>query len=80
MERRPGHARQLAHGYRALYAGSYPQEILNRWAQRLCDFASPGRDVYVYFNNDTAAAAPADAAILRSLLKIDNGLRDHTLT
>ena len=57
------------HGYAALYAGSYPRRTLDRWAKRLAGLALPGRDVYVYFNNDTAAAAPEDAATLRSLLK-----------
>lgn len=55
------------HGYTALYAGSYPRSSLKRWAARIRELAEQARDVYVYFNNDTAAAAPHDAAELKAL-------------
>ena len=44
----------------------YRRAKLRAWADRIA--ALPARQVFVYFNNDTAAAAPHDAMILRSLL------------
>ena len=55
------------HGFTALYAGSYPQRTLHRWAERLRELESSAREVFVYFNNDTAAAA-RDAESLKALL------------
>ena len=45
---------------------AYRRAKLRVWADRIA--ALPARQVFVYFNNDTAAAAPHDAMILRSLL------------
>jgi uncharacterized protein YecE (DUF72 family) len=56
------------HGYTGLYVGNYPRRSLHYWARRIRGLADRARDVYVYFNNDTLAAAPHDAKILRSLL------------
>lgn len=56
------------HGYTALYAGNYPRRSLQHWARRIRSLAQRARDVYVYFNNDTLAAAPYDAAEMRMLL------------
>ena len=56
------------HGYGGLYVGSYPRRVLEAWAQRIRALAEKARDVYVYFNNDTAAAAPKDATTLKALL------------
>lgn len=56
------------HGYTALYAGNYPLASLRYWARRIRALAARARDVFVYFNNDTLAAAPHDAAVLRGLL------------
>jgi len=44
----------------------YRRSKLRRWADRIA--ALPAKDVFVYFNNDTDAAAPRDAMVLRSLL------------
>ena len=56
------------HGYTALYAGSYPRRTLKRWASQIRELEGAARDVYVYFNNDTVAAAPHDATVLKALL------------
>ena len=56
------------HGYRALYAGSYPRKRLQQWAARIRSLCEQARDVFVYFNNDTLAAAPADALHLKDML------------
>jgi uncharacterized protein YecE (DUF72 family) len=45
----------------------YRRSKLARWADRVATL--PARDVYVYFNNDPAAAAPRDAATLRELVR-----------
>jgi uncharacterized protein YecE (DUF72 family) len=57
------------HGASGLYFGSYSDAALRRWAQTLRQLAEGARDVYVYFNNDVAAAAPHDALRLRALLQ-----------
>jgi uncharacterized protein YecE (DUF72 family) len=51
------------HGYGALYVGSYPERVLRRWSRTISDLEEGGRDVYVYFNNDAAAAAPIGISI-----------------
>lgn len=56
------------HGYSALYVGSYPRTELKRWASHVIDLSTQARDVYVYFNNDTDAAAPHDASVLQRIL------------
>lgn len=56
------------HGAVALYAGSYDDHRLGAWAERIRELAARAADVYVYFNNDTDAAAPGDAARLREIL------------
>lgn len=58
------------HGYEGLYTGSYPKRSLQRWAARIRTLAEQARDVYVYFNNDVRAAAPHDAAVLRTVLNM----------
>jgi uncharacterized protein YecE (DUF72 family) len=50
------------------YAGSYPRVDLERWAEQILEFQSGGHDVYVYFNNDDAGHAVANARELRTLL------------
>lgn len=56
------------HGYTGLYVGNYPRRSLQYWAKRIRGLTNRARDVFVYFNNDTRAAAPHDAAILRTML------------
>ncbi len=47
------------------YEGSYSDEQLRGWADRLKALAPEG---FVYFNNDVGAAAPGDALRMRALL------------
>ena len=56
------------HGYEALYVGHYPRRSLHHWAKRIRRLQGAARDVFVYFNNDTMAAAPYDAAQLKEIL------------
>lgn len=49
------------HGDEELYASGYTDESLDRWSAKIADWASTGRDVYVYFDNDVKGYAPFDA-------------------
>jgi uncharacterized protein YecE (DUF72 family) len=51
-----------------LYAGSYPEQDLRWWADRIREWTGGGRDVYVYFNNDGHGHAVRDAEALRGLV------------
>lgn len=52
-----------------LYAGSYSQDDLRWWADRIREWEwHNGTDVYVYFNNDGGGNAVRDAWALDSLL------------
>jgi uncharacterized protein YecE (DUF72 family) len=51
-----------------LYAGSYSDDDLRWWADRVREWSAAGRDVYVYFNNDGHGHAVRNAATLRRLL------------
>jgi uncharacterized protein YecE (DUF72 family) len=64
------------HGDAQLYAGGYSGPALDRWAARvqgwLTGASCPdgvGRDVYVYFDNDTKVRAPFDALALQERLE-----------
>jgi len=50
-----------------LYRYDYSRAELAQWAARLSPLL-PGRRLYAFFNNDYAARAPANAALLRELL------------
>ncbi|WP_298459965.1 DUF72 domain-containing protein [uncultured Cellulomonas sp.] len=51
-----------------LYAGSYPDEDLRWWADRLREWGSSGHEVFAYFNNDGDAHAVRNASTLAHLL------------
>lgn len=51
-----------------LYAGSYAEQDLRWWADRVREWDAGGRDVLVYFNNDGDAHAVRNATTLRHLL------------
>jgi uncharacterized protein YecE (DUF72 family) len=52
----------------SLYTGSYSDEELRWWADRIADWDAQGRDVLVYFNNDGHGYAVQNALALRALL------------
>lgn len=56
------------HGPQAPYTGSYNSAQLASWAGLVDTWASSGRDVYVFFNNDVGAHAVANARQLRALV------------
>lgn len=51
-----------------LYGGSYSDEDLTWWADRIREWQHSGRDVYVYFNNDGGGNAVRNASTLRRIL------------
>lgn len=52
----------------SLYAGSYPDDALRRWADRIAAWDAEGRRVLIYFNNDLGGHAVHNARTLRHLL------------
>jgi uncharacterized protein YecE (DUF72 family) len=53
------------HGYGAKYGGSYPDPVLEEWAEWIRRAQATGRDVFAYFNNDVNGHAVYDAERLR---------------
>lgn len=52
----------------AMYVGSYSDDELRRWADRISEWRADGRDVWAYFNNDLGGHAVRNAIKLRELL------------
>ncbi|MGE2722589.1 DUF72 domain-containing protein [Mycolicibacterium celeriflavum] len=52
----------------SMYAGSYPDDELKRWADRIRGWDREGRRVLVYFNNDLGGHAVWNAQTLRAML------------
>jgi uncharacterized protein YecE (DUF72 family) len=53
-----------------MYAGSYSEADLWWWADRVREWQTAGRDVFVYFNNDGDGNAVRNAATLKRFLAI----------
>jgi uncharacterized protein YecE (DUF72 family) len=51
-----------------LYAGSYSDDSMRWWADRIGEWQDQGRDVLVYFNNDGEGNAVRNAWTLKGLL------------
>lgn len=71
-ERTAGFMYVRLHGPEVMYEGSYPDDALDRWADRIGEWSADG-DVYVYFDNDADAAAPFDARRLMERLGLAGG-------
>jgi uncharacterized protein YecE (DUF72 family) len=56
------------HGTTGRYAGSYPDEMLQEWADWLWLQSQTARAVYAYFNNDVEGHAVANATTLTRLM------------
>lgn len=52
----------------ALYGGSYSEDDLRWWADRINEWRTQGREIFVYFNNDGGGNAVRNADRLRELL------------
>ncbi|MFN2571466.1 MAG: DUF72 domain-containing protein [Gemmatimonadales bacterium] len=61
------------HGSTVLYASSYSNTELDHWADRIQGWREKGLDVYVYFDNDAFAHAPANARALAARLSDAGG-------
>lgn len=51
-----------------LYGGSYSDDDLRWWAERIREWEQAGHDVFVYFNNDIDGHAVRNAAMLKQIL------------
>lgn len=51
-----------------LYGGSYSEQDLRWWAERIVEWEAAGKEVFVYFNNDGGGNAVRNAHTLRSFL------------
>ena len=58
------------------YAGRYTHAQLRHWAGQIREFRDAGRDVFVYFNNDNAGYAAANAKELQGLLDLTVARRE----
>jgi uncharacterized protein YecE (DUF72 family) len=61
------------HGTTGKYRGSYTDEMLERWAELISDWAAKLRNIYIYFNNDQGGHAIRNAQTLRSMLERNAG-------
>lgn len=57
------------HGPAGKYQGSYSERELSEWAERIADWSSRLKSIYVYFDNDQMAFAPQNALELRRLVE-----------
>ncbi|OKL40322.1 DUF72 domain-containing protein [Pontibacter flavimaris] len=57
------------HGPGGKYAGSYPEEALQGWAQQCQDWQRQGLEVYVYFDNDQLGYAAFNALRLQEIMR-----------
>jgi uncharacterized protein YecE (DUF72 family) len=53
-----------------VYAGSYPDDELNAWADRIKNWIDQGKDVWVYFNNDLDGHAVRNAEYLKRQITV----------
>jgi uncharacterized protein YecE (DUF72 family) len=56
------------HGPEGPYQGSYAHRQLEQWAERIVNWSSELKGMYLYFDNDQAAYAAQNAKTLKSLL------------
>ena len=56
------------HGPGGKYQGSYSDDQLRAWADRIREWSKKLRAVYVYFDNDQAAYAPRNALTLKQMV------------
>lgn len=57
------------HGAEKLYASSYPDEVLKRFAEKIVAWKNEGHTVWVFFNNTMFDAALLNAATLQKMIK-----------
>jgi uncharacterized protein YecE (DUF72 family) len=57
------------HGPVGKYNGSYSDEVLRSWAEAALAWATAGKAVYIYFDNDIGGHAVVDARRLQEIVK-----------
>lgn len=57
------------HGPLTKYSGSYSDDTLQEWADRMTDWMQEGKDVYIYFDNDQNGYAAMNAIRLRQMVE-----------
>ena len=57
------------HGPGNKYQGDYSRQVLRRWAQRIEEWRSELKHVFVYFDNDQAGFAPKNALELKRMVE-----------
>jgi len=63
------------HGHEQTYVSSYSERELRDWAKKITAWLMEGKEVYVFFDNDAAGAAPPNALALMNLMGIAAGVR-----
>ena len=58
------------HGPSEKYKGSYRDEILKNWADKLKLWLKEGFNIYIYFDNDEQGFAAKDAKTLIDIIKL----------
>ncbi len=57
------------HGPGGKYQGCYAEDKLSEWSERIADWSSQLKAVYVYFDNDDSGYAPRNALELKQLVE-----------
>lgn len=57
-------------GSKAPNQGKYSDGVLSAWSKQIASWASSGKDIYCYFDNDDSGYAAEDAVKMKELLKI----------
>lgn len=58
------------HGHTRTYASAYTDDLLKQWAKKANRWLAEGRDVHIYFDNDSEGAAPLDAMRLIQRIRL----------
>ena len=62
------------HGRGELYAGSYSDDDLIDWAEKIAGLTTKLETVYIYFNNDIGGYALDNARTIRGCLQVKKGI------
>ncbi len=57
------------HGPGGKYQGSYSAKVLQEWAERIAEWRSKLRSIYLYFDNDQAGYAASNALTLKKMVE-----------
>lgn len=63
------------HGPGGKYQGSYSDNVLQQWAERIAEWSTKLRSIYVYFDNDQAGYAAFNSLTLKKMVRENIGAR-----